>query len=145
MSFIPLADSEGTPFEKLLAYVPEIAEKWSALELTFFSRNIFDPTFLEQVRKSLALINECDYCIAKGCEIEFEDSSKKTQAAIDFAKKFAKEHQNIVKEEIDALQQYFSLSEIVELIAFCSFITASQKIGATLGLQPLQAYQTEAI
>jgi alkylhydroperoxidase family enzyme len=39
------------------------------------------------------------------------------------------------------LKECFSDAEIVELIAFCSFISASQRFGAVLGLQESKHYE----
>lgn len=59
--------------------------------------------------------------------------------ALRFANKFV--ISNLIDEkEIDRLKNYFSESEIVELIAYCSFISASQKIGAVLGLKVASYY-----
>jgi hypothetical protein len=60
--------------------------------------------------------------------------------ALRFANKFAIDHTSITKEEIQEMGEYYSKNELVELIAFCSFITASQKFGSCLGLQSASSY-----
>ncbi|KTD00568.1 hypothetical protein Lgor_3044 [Fluoribacter gormanii] len=60
--------------------------------------------------------------------------------ALRFANKFAIDHTSIPKEEIQEMREYFSNNELIELIAFCSFITASQKFGSCLGLQSSNHY-----
>ena len=60
--------------------------------------------------------------------------------ALRFANKFAIDHESIPKEEIQELREYFLDNELIELIAFCSFITVSQKFGACLGLQSTNHY-----
>ena len=54
--------------------------------------------------------------------------------SLSFANQFAIDHLEMGKGEVDELKHYFSDSEVVELIAFCSFISASQRFGAVLGL-----------
>lgn len=59
--------------------------------------------------------------------------------ALRFANKFS--ISNLVDEkEIARLKSYFSEAELVELIAFCSFISASQRVGAVLGLKEASVY-----
>lgn len=140
MSFIKLSDQGDTIFERLLGYVPEISNKWAQLENAFFQSKTFTPEFLEQVRRALAFTNGCQYCMAKAGKPELPNSQKLEQALL-FAQRFALNHQEIDKNYIESMKQYFSEGELVELIAFCSFISAAQRFGASLGLKPQQYYE----
>ncbi|KTD22273.1 putative Carboxymuconolactone decarboxylase [Legionella lansingensis] len=140
MSYIKLSSEGGTPFERLLGYVPEILKKWSQLENAFFQSSSFDPEFLEQVRRTLAYTNRCQYCMAKAGKPDENPASARLACALRFANRYALAGDAIDKQCIEELKEYFSDSELVELIAFCSFISASQKFGASLGLQPQGFY-----
>lgn len=59
--------------------------------------------------------------------------------ALRFANNFAISNP-VDDKEVTRLKSYFSEVELVELIAFCSFISASQRIGAVLGLKEASYY-----
>ena len=59
---------------------------------------------------------------------------QKTLAAVKFADMFCKN--SVDTKEFEKLKSVFKDDEISELCAFISFISASQKFGATLDLQP---------
>ncbi|KTC86622.1 hypothetical protein [Legionella brunensis] len=140
MSYIKLSKHGETPFEKLLGYVPEISHKWAQLESAFFQSQTFSSEFLEQVRRALAFNNLCQYCMAKAGKPDENPESIKLEQALSFANCYAIDHQTIDEQYIEQMKQYFSEGELVELIAFCSFISAAQKFGASLGLQPREYY-----
>ena len=139
MSHITLSSHEGTSFEKLLGHAPHLLKQWDQLEHAFLKSSTFEPNFLEQVRRALAFKNQCQYCMAKAgppAPESYEDMRLKV--ALSFANQFAIDHLEMGKGEVDELKHYFSDSEVVELIAFCSFISASQRFGAVLGLGAYQ-------
>lgn len=139
MAFIQLSDNGSSPFERLLGHAPKILEDWSRLESSFVQSSTFSSDFLEQVRRALAFRNQCQYCMAKAGPPDQNPEGNKLIEALRFANKFV--ISNLIDEkEIDRLKNYFSESEIVELIAYCSFISASQKIGAVLGLKVASYY-----
>lgn len=140
MSHIPLSSNGKTPFERLLGHVPEVLNKWDALELAFFNSNTFEAGFLEQLRRALAFNNQCHYCMAKAGPPDTNIEDNRLIVAMRFANKFSISHQSIDPHEIEQLQSYFSDEEIVELVAFCSFISASQQFGAVLGLRSSATY-----
>jgi len=137
MSIIPLSSHGNTPFEKLLGHAPEILAPWGLLEAAFFNQAAFDLDFLEQIRRALAYSNQCKYCMAKAGPPEENQEDIRLKTALRFANKFSISHLSIDANEINQLKEYFSDSEIVELIAFCSFTSASQRFGAVLGLEPM--------
>jgi alkylhydroperoxidase family enzyme len=140
MSYIRLSDYGSTPFEKLMGHVPEILNKWEQLETVFFQSKQFSPEFLEQVRRALAFNNACHYCMSKAGPPDKNIDSVRLEEALRFANKFAIDHMSIDKNEIERMKQYFSEKELIEFIAFCSFISASQKFGASLRLQSIHNY-----
>ncbi|MFW2570251.1 carboxymuconolactone decarboxylase family protein [Legionella sp. 29fVS95] len=143
MAHIKLSKQGVTPFEKLLGHLPEISVQWQQLEMAFFQSNTFDADFLEQIRRVLAFNHVCQYCMAKAGPADENPDSLRLAEALRLANKFALDHLSIDQEEITRLKKYFSDQELVELLAFCSFISAAQKLGASLGLQAANHYSGE--
>jgi alkylhydroperoxidase family enzyme len=133
MARIDFSKEGNTLFEQLLGHNSNVLEKWSSLELVFFKSNTFSDELKEQVRRTLAFNNGCQYCMAKGKPSE-NITDPKTLAAVKFADMFCKN--NIGDIELDVLKSVFKDDEVSELCAFICFISASQKFGATLDLQP---------
>ncbi len=134
MTRIAFSKEGNTPFEKLLGHNNNVLQKWSDLEKVLFSSNTFSDELKEQVRRTLAFNNGCGYCMAKGSPSENIIDSK-VLAAVKFADMFSKNN-NIDDKEFDTLKSVFKDNEISEFCAFICFITASQKFGALLDLQP---------
>lgn len=133
MARIEFSKEGNTPFEQLLGYNINVLENWSSLEEVLFKSNTFSGELKEQVRRTLAFNNGCQYCMAKGRPSE-NIADVKILAAIKFADMFSKN--NIDDREFDKLKSVFKDNEISELCAFICFISASQKFGASLDLQP---------
>lgn len=140
MSHIKLSEYGSTPFEKLMGHAPEILDQWQQLEAIFFQSKKFNSEFLEQVRRALAFNNLCQYCMTKAGPPNENPDSIRLIEALRFANIFAIDHTSVTKEEITHMKQFFSDSELIELIAFCGFISASQRFGASLGLQSANNY-----
>ena len=133
MAKINFSNNGDTPFEQLLGHNSNILENWSNLELSFFKSSTFSDELKEEVRRTLAFNNGCQYCMAKGKPSE-NINDKKILAAVKFADLFCKN--NVDDKEFEKLKTVFKDDEISELCAFICFISASQKFGATLDLQP---------
>lgn len=140
MSHIELSNYGESPFEKLMGHAPEILNQWGKLEEVFFRSSTFTTEFLEQIRRALAFKNSCQYCMLKAGPPDENSESIRLGIALKFANKFAIDHASILKEEIQEMEECFSKNELIELIAFYSFITASQKFGSCLGLQSTNHY-----
>ncbi|MCE0723747.1 MULTISPECIES: carboxymuconolactone decarboxylase family protein [Legionella] len=140
MSFIQLSRHGTTPFERLLGHAPEILNQWEKLEAAFCQSKTFEADFLEQVRRVLAFNNQCHYCMAKAGPPDQNPKGERLIEALRFANLFSIAHESVDKNEITRLKNFFSEAEIAELIAFCSFISAAQKLGAALGLQAMTYY-----
>lgn len=134
MAKITFSKEGTTPFQQLMGHNKILMEKWTFLEESFFNSNTFIPELKEQVRRTLAFNNGCEYCMAKG-----KPSDKIIDSKILIATKvadFISKNQTIDDSHFDLLKNEFSDSEISELLALICFITASQKFGALLNLQP---------
>lgn len=140
MSYVGLSNNGSTPFERLLGHAPHILGAWSGLEEAFFKSSTFSDNFLEQVRRALAFTNQCQYCMAKAGPPDKNVEEARLLVALRFANKFAIDHHAVSEQEVNYLKDYFSEAEIIELIAFCSYISASQRFGAVLGLQETAKY-----
>lgn len=140
MSHIPLSNIGSSPFEKLMGHAPNILSHWIRLETAFFQSPTFNQSFLEQIRRALAFDNVCLYCMAKAGPPDQNPNDARLNAALRFANKFAIDHKAISDADVQLLRNNFSIQEISELISFCSFISASQRFGAVLGLQAASMY-----
>lgn len=134
MARITFSPEGLTPFQQLLGHNKDILEKWSSLEECIFSSNTFTSELKEQLRRVLAFNNGCQYCMAKG-----KPSNQITDSKILIAAKIAdiiSKNHLIDDKHFNLLKNEFSDKEISELLALICFITASQKLGALLNLQP---------
>ncbi|WML33657.1 carboxymuconolactone decarboxylase family protein [Clostridium sp. OS1-26] len=134
MTKITFSQEGLTPFQQLLGHNKDILEKWSSLEECIFNSNTFTSEFKEQLRRVLAFNNGCQYCMAKG-----KPSNQITYSKILIASKIAdivSKNHIIDDKHFNLLKNEFSDKEISELLALICFITASQKFGALLDLQP---------
>ncbi|MFN3632672.1 MULTISPECIES: carboxymuconolactone decarboxylase family protein [Exiguobacterium] len=134
MPRIKLAEHGGTKFERLLGHNIEIQENWSKLGESLNNAGQLSPKLKEQVRRTLAQQNGCEYCRAKGKpdQVQFDEQ---VTVAVGFAEVFIKMKGTVSASIIEVLKETFSESEISELCAFITFTTASQYIGAMLGLE----------
>ena len=134
MALISFSQNGITPFQQLLGHNKDILEKWASLENCIFSSNTFSAELKEEVRRTLAFNNGCEYCKAKGAPSK-NIIDLKTQLASHIADISGKKT-HISDEEFITLKECFTDSEISELLALICFITSSQRFGALLGLEP---------
>lgn len=134
MPRIKLAEHGRTKFERLLGHNIEIQGNWSRLGESLNNAGQLSPTLKGQVRRTLAQQNGCEYCRAKGKpdQIQFDEQ---TAVAVGFAEVFLKMKGDIPSSIIEVLKETFTEAEISELCAFITFMTASQYVGAMLGLE----------
>lgn len=123
-----------TPFQQLLGHQPQLLEKWNELEVFFASSRTFNAKLKEEVRRTLAVENGCQYCIAKGKPSDHIEDIK-IQLAVKTALLSIKEI-HLSEEHMAELRHVFTDAEISELLAFICFISASQRYGALLQLEP---------
>ncbi|KGR80627.1 carboxymuconolactone decarboxylase family protein [Ureibacillus sinduriensis] len=123
-----------TPFQRLLGHNKDVMEKWNQLGDVLEKDGLLTSKLKEQVRRTLAQSNGCEYCKAKGKPdpVNFEG---KTSVAVGFAEVFLKQKGDIAESSFDVLRECFSEEEISELCAFISFTTASQYFGAMMKLE----------
>ena len=125
----------ATPFQKLLGHNKEIMVSWNHLGDTLEKDGMLASELKEQVRRTLAQENGCDYCKAKG-KPEPHLFDDKMSIAVGFAEVFLKQKGNISDAQFNVLNEYLSDAEISELCSFITFTTASQYFGAIMKLEP---------
>lgn len=122
-----------TPFQKLLGHNKEVMERWSYLSAALEKDGCLAYQLKEQVRRTLAQGNGCEYCKAKG-KPEPDKYNEQIAVAVGFSEVFLKQKGSIPDSIFHVLKQSFSEEEISELCAFITFTTASQYFGAMMGL-----------
>lgn len=125
----------NTPFQRLLGHNKEIMEAWSYLGKVLERDGLLSSQLKEQVRRTLAQKNGCEYCKAKG-KPEPYMFNEKISVAVGFAEVFLQQKGDISNSSFEILQEFFSEAEISELCAFITFTTAQQYFGAILSLEP---------
>ncbi|MBD7937631.1 MULTISPECIES: carboxymuconolactone decarboxylase family protein [Bacillaceae] len=125
-----------THFQRLLGHNKEVMEGWNQLGNVLEKDGLLTSELKEQVRRTLAQSNGCEYCKAKG-KPDPDKFNEKTSIAVGFAEVFLKQKGDIADSSFDILKEYFTEEEISELCAFISFTTASQYFGAMMKLEPL--------
>ncbi|HWO97411.1 MAG TPA: carboxymuconolactone decarboxylase family protein [Bacillus sp. (in: firmicutes)] len=125
-----------TPFQRLLGHNKDVMEQWNQLGDVLEKDGLLRSELKEQVRRTLAQSNGCEYCKAKG-KPDPDKFNEKTSIAVGFAEVFLKQKGNIADSTFDILRECFTEEEISELCAFISFSTASQYFGAMMKLEPL--------
>jgi len=143
MPRIKLSEYGHSPFEKLIGHNDKILDKWNELEITLFQTTSLSNDLLEQVRRTIAFENECEYCMVKGGRTETKNINEKINLATAFAQIFSINHKDIKDEHFNILKEQFSDKEISELCTFISFISASQKLGRIYNLT--EEYQENSV
>jgi alkylhydroperoxidase family enzyme len=134
MPRIELSPAGTSAHERLLGHNPEILKQWLELERAFFESTSFDAHLREQVRRTLAFGNECEYCKAKAGPPDRSHAQERVSLATAFADLVGRNHRDVSEAHIALLRTTFTTAEISELIAFACFITAAQMFGSILGL-----------
>lgn len=127
----------GTPFQRLLGHNKEVMERWSQLGDVLEKDGLLSAKLKEQVRRTLAQSNGCEYCKVKG-KPDPSLFDEKTSIAIGFAEVFLKKRSDISDSHFNILKDYFTEEEISELCAFITFTTAQQNFGAIMKLEPIE-------
>ncbi|MFP3918873.1 carboxymuconolactone decarboxylase family protein [Lysinibacillus telephonicus] len=136
MARIIEAKAGSTPFQRLLGHNKEVMEAWSQLGDTLEKDGHLSSELKEQVRRTLAQSNGCEYCKAKG-KPEPEKFNEKISVATGFAEVFLKQKGDIPDSIFNILRECFTEEEISELCAFITFTTAQQYFGAIMKLEAI--------
>ncbi|ADG93704.1 conserved hypothetical protein [Arcobacter nitrofigilis DSM 7299] len=134
MTRIKLSNYGNSAFEKLIGHNKNILDKWNELEVTLFTSSSLSTELLEQVRRTIAFENECEYCMVKGGKVDPYQTDEKINLAIAFAQIFSINHKDISNKHFELLKEEFTDKEISELCTFISFISSSQKLGRIYNL-----------
>lgn len=142
MTRINFSENGSTPFEQLIGYNTKILNQWIILEECLWKDISIDAHLLEQVRRTTAFENGCEYCMVKGGKPQFDKSEIKVSLATAFAELFCKDHKSISDKHFQMMREYFSEAEISELCLFIAFTNACQKMGKIFNLT--EDYQVNA-
>jgi alkylhydroperoxidase family enzyme len=123
-----------TPFQRLLGHNKDVLNGWNQLGEVFEKDMYLSSRLKEQVRRTLAQSNGCEYCKAKG-NPEPHLFDQKMSIAVGFAEVFLKQKGDISDAQFNLLREYLSEAEISELCSFITFTTASQYFGAIMKLE----------
>lgn len=135
MPKISFSTNGETPFQQLLGHNPPIMEAWNTLGTNLESDGCLSAQLKEQVRRTLAQQNGCEYCKAKG-KPDPSSYDEKTAIAVGLAEVFLKQRGKIQDSIFNIVKVTFTEKEISELCAFICFTTASQYFGSILSLEP---------
>lgn len=135
MTLISYSNNGSTPFQKLLGHNESIMEKWNSLSEELEKDGYLSAALKEQVRRTLAQENGCEYCKAKG-KPDPKYYDEKITLSIGFAQAFLSSKGKTSAAVVNVLKENLSDEEISELIAFICFATASQYFGALMQLEP---------
>ncbi|MGW4794925.1 carboxymuconolactone decarboxylase family protein [Nonomuraea sp. NPDC004297] len=124
-----------TGFQRLLGYNAAILSAWEHLEETLITKGTLSAELKEQVRRVLAFGNGCEYCQAWG-RADDSHPDPKESLAVALAELMLQGPRDITDAQFDVLRSEFTDAEISELLAWITFITAGQTIGAVLQLKP---------
>jgi alkylhydroperoxidase family enzyme len=133
---LPLSGVGNTNYERVMGHAPHVLGPWSALEEVFFSRSVLPQPLLEQVRRTLAQGHGCEYCQGKAGPPAGSQDELRASLAVAFAQAYAQDHREISAAQIEVLRKHFSDPELVELVAFVSFMWAGGTFGKVLGIKP---------
>ncbi|MED1488525.1 carboxymuconolactone decarboxylase family protein [Bacillus smithii] len=132
---ISFSKNGETPFQQLLGHNKEILEKWNALSNVLSEDSLLSADLKEQIRRSLAQQNKCEYCKAKG-KPDLSKLDESTSLAAAFSEVMLKTNGSPGNSTVQLLKTTFTEQQISELCAYICFAIASQWFGAALGLKP---------
>ncbi|MFB4161610.1 carboxymuconolactone decarboxylase family protein [Geomicrobium sp. JSM 1781026] len=133
MTRIPYATKGDTPFQQVLGTCERVMWKWVDLEEDLIHYGRLSVSLKEQVRRTLAEVNSCEYCKRKGKPDELHINERQV-VATGFAVVFQQLNGEIPDAVFARLQETFTNEEVVELIAWITFANASQQFGAAVKL-----------
>lgn len=130
----PAPDVRGPLIAKMLGRRPEVLGGFLELDAAFRHTGLLDAALLEDVRRTTAADEGCEYCASLGEPRPAGD--ERTRAALGFAHAMVNGADTADDDLVDALRPHFSEEEIVELVAWtCIVCIGGQKFGAALGLE----------
>ena len=134
MTLIQLYDKGLTPFQQLLGYNMGIQLHWQQLGEVLEKDGHLSASLKEEVRKTLAQKNGCQYCQAKG-KPDPQNYDENTAVCTGFAEAFLAAKGHTAPNVTAVLKDYLTEAEISELLAFICFTTAQQYFGALMQLK----------
>jgi alkylhydroperoxidase family enzyme len=89
---IELSNYGNSNFQRIIGHNNDFLDSWNHLDNTLFSKSTLEPELIEQVRRTLAFINKCEYCMVKAGRPDTDNITKRISIATAFADYFGKDH-----------------------------------------------------
>lgn len=133
MARLNLSKLGNTPFQQLLGHNKTILNAWTMLEDTLFTSSTFTTELKEEIRRTLAFLNGCSYCMAKGMPSHYHTDTR-TSIAVSFAKQYAKIiiilkivfftllNENLPQKKFRNCVPSYALSVLVKTLVFYSIL-----------------------
>jgi alkylhydroperoxidase family enzyme len=135
MARINQSNCGETPFQRLLGHNRKVMKAWFELGEVLEQDGQLSTNLKEQVRRTLAQSNGCEYCKAKGKPVP-DLFDERSSIAVGFAEVFLQSPKGMVPDSaFEILTKNFSENEVSELCAFICFTIAQQYFGAVMKLQ----------
>ena len=135
---VPGTEQES-PYLRVLAHCPELAEKWSAFATAARFSGVLPAELKEEVRRSTAAQIGCLFCASFG-EAKAEHDDPREELAVRLARTIAEDPKLVDDALFDELRALFTPQEIVELVATISFVVVGgQTFGAVMGIESASA------
>ena len=135
MPRVPLSDIDGNVYERLMGHRPEILKKWFELDALIRFSPTLDPGLKEEVRRAMAPEIGCVFCSTLG-EAAGVHPDPQEALAVAFGERVVDDWRSIDDETFAVLAQEFTTEQIVELVAWVSFIFGAQLFGALMSTTP---------
>lgn len=135
MPRVPLSNVEGNVYERLMGHRPEILEKWFELDAAIRFSPLISPETKEEMRRAMAPGIGCVFCSSLGAPAGVQPDPKQA-LAVAFAEQVVTDWHSIDDSTFEVLAEEFSPEEIIELVAWTSFIFGAQLFGALLSTTP---------
>ena len=142
MPRVPLSDIDGNVYERLMGHRPEILEKWFELDSLIRFSPTLDPVLKEEVRRAMAPGIGCVFCSTLGDPAVVHPDPKEA-LAVAFGERVVDDWRSIDDDTFAVLAQEFTTEQIVELIAWVSFIFGAQLFGALMSPPPATPEEVE--
>jgi alkylhydroperoxidase family enzyme len=132
-------ESTESPYLRVLAHCPEVAERWTELARTLRFSGKLPPELKEEVRRSTAEQIGCRFCASFG-EPKAEHTDVREELAVRLARTVADDPKRVDDALFAELERHFTDEELVELVAMISFVVVGgQTFGAVLGIESASA------
>jgi alkylhydroperoxidase family enzyme len=121
----------GSEYRKIMSLRPDLNKAWNTLDEAIRFAGVLDAELKEEVRRMVAQNQGCKFCASLGLPKDhYEDP--RVAAAVAFAGALASSPTGISDEVWAEVRPHFNDEELVELVAWTSFMYAAEMFGAVM-------------